>query len=106
MIDMLAALAELKKTVERLEELTAWDELKEMSGPSAAIPFWQINGQIKDEIRDLYGLFCQLDQSLRQALNDPHLAGSAGNRVSWRHGLRELEERVRKLHVPETFINR
>lgn len=106
MDNMLATLAELHRTVERLEELSAWDQLKELNGPRAALPFWQINDQINDDVRDLYGLFCQLDQTLRQALNRPNLACSPEALSDWDRGLSQLEARVRKLRLPERFINR
>ena len=106
MIDMLAALAELRKTVEELEELCEWDKLKEMSGPATSRVFFHADDQMRDEIRDIYGLFCQLDQSLRQALGQPELIGSSQQRTRWDRGLRELENRVRKLRLPDRFINR
>ncbi len=103
---MLATLAELRRTVERLEELSAWDQLKEFGGPRAFLPFWQINDQISNDVRDLYGLFCQLDQTLRRALNLPDLTAAPEALASWDSGLSQLEARVRNLHLPERFINR
>jgi len=105
MIDMLAELAELRNAVDKLEELCEWDKLKEMSGPSASLPFFHADEQFSAEIRDIYGWFCQLDQSLRQALNQPELVGSPEQLARWDRGMRELENRVRRLHLPERFIN-
>ena len=99
------AFAQMRHTADKLAELVVWKKLDEEQARPGVPPGFRINHHFQDDARELYGLFLQMDQLLRNVLSRPDHAHDWEIKGHWRQTLTGIEERVRKLRIPERFIN-
>jgi hypothetical protein len=103
--DFASAMAELRRSANRLAELVVWKELDEEYARPHLPPAFCINHHFNEDARYLYGLFLQRDQSFRMWLSQPDPASDPADISRWRRRLLEVEDRVRRLHITERFKN-
>jgi len=104
-VDFASAMAELRRAANRLAELVVWKELDEEHGRPDLPPAFRINYRFHEDARNLYGLFLQIDQSIRTWLSQPDIASDPEEIARWRKTLLEVEDRVRRLRITERFKN-
>jgi hypothetical protein len=99
------AFAQLRRTADKLAELVVWQELDDEHARRNVPPGFRVNHHLQEDARSLYGLFLLMDQLLRQALSRPDHTHDWEFKTHWRKTLTDIEDRVRKLRIPERFIN-
>ena len=102
--DIDAGIATLAQTAEKLEELIEWDQLARADPRLDLPPGFRFDPHLDEEFRSIYGLFCQLDLSLKALLNSAPPVGSAQQLSAWQKRLSRLEQKVRKMDITQRFI--
>jgi hypothetical protein len=104
--DFTSAIAELRRAADRLAELVIWKEMDDEYSRPGLPPAFRIGHHFDEDATAFYGQFLHLDQLLHTALARPDMAWDWEAKMHWRKALVEIEERVRRLRISETFIRR
>lgn len=103
-VDIPAALQELKRVADRIEELLEWEKLAQQERGSRALPPFQLRDHDRKDIIDLFGWFLNLSMSIHEVLDRPDFEALGEQRQRWQRRLRALEERVQGLGIIDKYI--
>ena len=95
----------LKDTIEEIQALLAWEQLKLQERRPGDLPAFMPNEDIDGDLRNLYGAFLAGLEKVRDLLNPACLRRlTDAQKQGYRRQLAQLETQMHRLNLADRFI--
>jgi hypothetical protein len=103
--DIKAGLRSLRKSLEQIKALLAWDQLKKAEATAGRPSAFKFYDQTERDLRNEYSFFLFTSLQLHGVLNDSSISISQTERQSIKKQLLKLEQQIHGLSLPRRLCS-
>ena len=102
-VDLEAGLRSLRKSLQQIKALLAWEQLKQSEARPAQLPAFTLDNSIETDLRDEYSFFLSTFIQMHSILNDGSFAIQETDRQSIKKQLTKIEQQAYGLSLHQRF---
>lgn len=102
-IDLEAGLRSLRKSLQQIKALLAWEQLKQSEARPDQPPGFRISDSIETDLRNEYSFFLSTSMEMHSILNDGLSTVQEADRQSIKRQLSKIEQQAYGLNLNQQF---